>query len=83
MSRKLLPRGDSLYQRIDSCFHGMCGLVATLVGDDEDAKIIFRHDVDVALRAGNTAMMRVVEALQAVAADDVPEVADAELGIPI
>src|SRR3546814_6529815 len=58
-----------------------CSLVAALVGDDEYAKIVLRHDVDVGLGTGHATMMRIVNALQVVAADDVPEIADAELGI--
>lgn len=83
MTGGILPRGDSLNQRIDRRLHGVSGLVTTLVGDDEDTEVVLRDDVDIALRTGHAAMVGVVSAFQAVAADDVPEIADAELGIEV
>src|SRR6185437_9573041 len=75
------PRGDFFDQRIDRSLHGARRLVAALVGDDEDAKIVLGHDVDVALRPRYATMMRMVDALQPATGNDFPEVADAELRI--
>lgn len=49
LTRDVLSRGYSLDQRIDRRLHGGGRVVAALVGDDEYAKVVLRHDVDVAL----------------------------------
>src|SRR5687768_7517678 len=80
-TRDILPCRYFLDDRIDRRFHGVGSLVAALVGDDEYAKIIFWHDVDVALRSRHAAVVRVINTLQAVASNNAPKIADAELGI--